>query len=90
MKGVYLLGDWCSGRVYGLGWDGTRWQLQRLLQTDLHFTAGGYDEDGNVLVLSAKFYADDKNPDVPPYGTVWQVMPAADVPEGAVIATTSE
>ena len=66
MKGVYLLGDWCSGRVYGLGWDGTRWQLQQLLQTDLHFTAGGYDQDGNVLVLSAKFYADDKNPDVPP------------------------
>ncbi|MDA2938618.1 hypothetical protein MYX75_10190 [Acidobacteria bacterium AH-259-A15] len=21
MKGVYLVGDWCSGRLFALGWD---------------------------------------------------------------------
>ena len=27
MQGVYLVGDWCTGRVFGLGWDGSAWQL---------------------------------------------------------------
>jgi hypothetical protein len=29
MKGTYFAGDWCSGVVYGLGWDGSKWQLRR-------------------------------------------------------------
>ncbi len=51
MEGVYLLGDWCSGRVYGLGWDkdAKKWRFQEMMQTNLQFTAGGYDEDGKVL-----------------------------------------
>ena len=54
MKGVYLVGDWCSGRVFGLGWDGERWQLEELLHTNLQFTAGGYDEDGYVLAVNCR------------------------------------
>ena len=74
MKGVYLFGDWCLGNIYGVGWDGKRWQLQELMNTNLHITAGGNDEMGNVLALSAKFYFDDQNPDRPPYGTVWKIV----------------
>ena len=74
MKGVYLFGDWCLGNIYGVGWDGKRWQLQELMKTNLHITAGGNDEMGNVLALSAKFYFDDQNPDRPPYGTVWKIV----------------
>ena len=48
MKGVYLVGDWCSGRVFGLGWDGRKWQLEELAHTSLQFTAGGIGEDGYV------------------------------------------
>ncbi len=38
MEGVFLTGDWCSGRVFGTGWDGKKWQLQELAQTSLQFT----------------------------------------------------
>ena len=41
MIGVYLVGDWCSGRLFGAGWDGAKWQLEELLHTNLQFTAGG-------------------------------------------------
>ena len=76
MQGVYLFGDWCSGNVYGLGWDGKQWQMETLLETDLHITAGGLDESGQVMLLSAKFYFDDQNPSRPPYGTVWRISSA--------------
>jgi hypothetical protein len=31
MRSVYLTGDWCTGRLFGTGWDGTKWQLEELL-----------------------------------------------------------
>ena len=87
MTGVYLAGDWCSGRVFGLGWDGSGWQLQEMLQTGLQFTAGGYDEDGNVLAVNANnFYLADQGPDTNPPGQLWRVVPADQVPDGAVVA----
>ena len=75
MKGVYLVGDWCSGVISGLGWNDGRWQLQKLLETPLHITAGGLDEDGRILVLSAKFYSDDPDLKKPPFGTLWRLDP---------------
>jgi hypothetical protein len=47
--GNYLVGDWCSGRLWGVGWDGSKWQMQELLQSQLQFTGGNTDEDGSVL-----------------------------------------
>jgi glucose/arabinose dehydrogenase len=88
-RGVYLVGDWCSGRVFGTAWDETagRWQLQELLQTDLQFTAGGYDEDGNVMAVNANnFYLADAGPDANPPGALWRVVPADEVPQGAEVA----
>ncbi len=91
MTGVYLIGDWCSGRVFGLGWDGSAWQLEELLQTDLQFTAGGYDEDGMVLAVNANnFYLADEGPDTNPPGSVWRVVPASEVPDGAEVARTAQ
>jgi cytochrome c(L) len=40
MSGVFLTGDWCSGRVFGSAWDGKKWQMQELTQTSLQFTGG--------------------------------------------------
>ena len=89
MDGVYLAGDWCSGRVFGLGWDGERWQLEELLQAALQFTAGGYDEDGNVLAVNCNcFYLADQGPLANPPGALWRVLPADQVPEGAEVART--
>jgi glucose/arabinose dehydrogenase len=91
MKGVYLIGDWCSGRVFGLGWDGNAWQLEELAQTDLQFTAGGYDEDGNVLAVNAyNFYLADEGPEANPPGALWRVVPADQVPQGAEVARTAQ
>lgn len=89
MEGVYLVGDWCSGRVFGLGWDGGRWQLQELLHTNLQFTAGGYDEDGHVLAVNCEcFYTTDRGPLANPPGALWRVVPAHQVPKGAEVART--
>jgi len=87
MDGVYLLGDWCSGRVFGLGWDGSGWQLQEMMQTGLQFTAGGYDEDGMVLAVNANnFYLADEGPDANPPGQLWRIVSADQVPAGAETA----
>lgn len=87
MDGVYLLGDWCSGRVFGLGWDGSGWQLQEMMQTGLQFTAGGYDEDGMVLAVNANnFYLADAGPDANPPGQLWRIVSADAVPAGAETA----
>lgn len=89
MEGVYLAGDWCTGRVFGLGWDGEQWQFQEMMQTGMQFTAGGYDEDNNVLAVNANnFYLADQGPDANPPGSLWRVMPAGEAPEGATLART--
>ncbi|MFQ5757121.1 MAG: PQQ-dependent sugar dehydrogenase [Acidiferrobacterales bacterium] len=87
MNGVYLVGDWCSGRVWGIGWDGRKWQIQELLHTGLQFTSGGYDEEGNVYAVSCQcFYTTDKGPLGNPPGALWKVVAADKVPSGAKVA----
>jgi len=57
------------------------------MQTDLQFTAGGYDEDGNVLAVNCVcFYLADQGPLANPPGALWRVVPADEVPEGAEVA----
>jgi hypothetical protein len=85
--GVFLAGDWCSGRVFGLGWDGKKWQLQELGQYGLEFTGGGVDEDGTVMAVNCNcFYTKDKGALTNPPGALWKVVAADKVPEGAELA----
>lgn len=87
MRGVYLVGDWCSGRVFGLGWDGKRWQLEELLHTNLQFTAGGYDDEGRVLAVNCNcFYTSDRGATGNPPGSLWRIVAAGEVPSGAETA----
>ena len=89
MEHVYLAGDWCSGRVFGTAWDGSKWVIEELLQTGLQFTAGGYDEEGRVLAVDAKnFYIGEQGPMENPPGSLWRILPASEVPEGAEVAET--
>ncbi|XSG82126.1 MAG: PQQ-dependent sugar dehydrogenase [Methyloligella sp. ZOD6] len=89
MEGVFLSGDWCSGRVFGTGWDGKKWQIQELAQTSLQFTGGGLDDDGNVLAVNCNcFYTDDKGALENPPGSLWRIVAADNVPEGAETAKT--
>jgi glucose/arabinose dehydrogenase len=53
--GVYLYGDYCSGRVWGLlPTDDTSWQNQLLFDTDLNITAFGRDAAGGVYLLDQR------------------------------------
>jgi len=91
MNNVYLTGDWCSGRVFGTGWDGSKWQIQELVQTSLQFTSGNLDEDGTVLAVNCDcFYTDDKGPLANPPGALWRVVAADKVPAGAEVAKTKK
>lgn len=73
-NGVFMFGDWCSGDIFGIGWEAGKWKGQKLTSTDLHITSGGVGESGDIYVLSAKFYFDDPDTDKPPFGTVWRIV----------------
>lgn len=89
MQGVYLAGDWCSGRLFGVKWDEQAggWQIASLLQTNLQFTSGGYGEDGTVYAVDCNcFYIGEQGPLRNPPGSLWRVVPAEQVAEGAETA----
>ncbi|MBW7923860.1 MAG: PQQ-dependent sugar dehydrogenase [Burkholderiaceae bacterium] len=91
MTKTYLVGDWCSGRLFGIAWDeqASKWTMQELLQTTLQFTAGNVDADGNVLATNCVcFYTEDKGPTANPPGSLWRIVPADKVPAGAEVART--
>jgi len=91
MTGVFIAGDWCSGRVWGVGWDkaNDKWQMQELLHTALQFTGGNYDEDGSILAVNCYcFYTDDKGATNNPPGALWRIVAADQVPAGAETAKT--
>lgn len=91
MKGVFLAGDWCSGRVWGVAWNGQKWQLQEMMQTNLQFTSGGLAEDGTVLAVNCEcFYLSDRGPLQNPPGSLWRIVPRDQVPQGAEVARTVE
>lgn len=52
LQAVYLFGDWCSGRVWGLWRDREfAWQTRELMKTDLPISSFGEDEAGEVYVI---------------------------------------
>jgi Glucose / Sorbosone dehydrogenase len=85
--GNFLVGDWCSGRLWGIGWNESKWQMQELLQSQLQFTGGNTDEDGSVLATNCYcFYTADKGPTANPTGALWRVVATDQVPKGAEVA----
>ncbi len=50
IQGVYLYGDYCSGRIWGLKRNGGAWQNTLLLKTHYRITTFGEDEVGNLYV----------------------------------------
>ena len=52
LTGVYFLGDFCSGRVWGLRRTPEgEWESALLLETDLSISAFGQDAAGELYVL---------------------------------------
>jgi glucose/arabinose dehydrogenase len=86
LDGIYFLGDWGTGRFWGLKRDDSgKWQLQQLLHAKLNFSAGGEDEHGNLYVTSMTSQYGMFNPEIKP-GSVWKVVAADKVSPGAKTA----
>ena len=52
LRGIYLFGDYCSGRVWGLRKSGAAWDNALLADTTLTISTFGEDESGNVYVVN--------------------------------------
>ncbi len=88
---AYLVGDWCSGRLWGVQWDDGKWKMQEFMQTQLQFTAGTVDEDDTVLAVNCYcFYLEDRGPTANPPGALWRVVAADKVPTGAEVAKVAQ
>lgn len=51
LRGIYLFGDFCSGRIWGLAPGDAGWQVARLGQADVQLSAFGEDEAGELYLL---------------------------------------
>lgn len=93
LDGIYFVSDWCSGKIWGLARDdeGT-WQFQELLDTELLLTGGGENPADGALYLTACScqFSRDYNAEDDPQGTVWMLVSADQVPEGAETAPLAE
>jgi hypothetical protein len=92
LDGIYFNSDFCSGRVWGLTRDdGGQWVYQELLDTTLLVTGSGQDEAGEVYLTACECtFERDYNPFENPSGTLWRVVAADAVPEGAETAPLEE
>lgn len=50
LRGTYLYGDYCSGKIWGLRREGDRWVNALLLDTDQAVSTFGEDEAGGIYV----------------------------------------
>ena len=50
LQGIYVYGDHCTGRIWGLRRTGLVWQTQELAVTGFRLSDIGDDADGNIYV----------------------------------------
>lgn len=53
LRGIYIYGDYCSGRIWGVERRGTEWANRLLLSSGFNITTFGEDEAGEVYVANA-------------------------------------
>jgi len=51
LQGIYFLGDYCSGQIWGLRQTSGGWQSQALVNTDLNISSFGEDQSGELYVV---------------------------------------
>jgi glucose/arabinose dehydrogenase len=92
MQGLYLFGDFCSGRIWGLRFENNAWTNALLLDNSFQLSAFGEDEAGNVFVAAYNtgeiHKLVDNGPTVTPSptplpATVFFSSPVGNVAEGA-------
>lgn len=50
LRGIYLYGDFCSGRIWGLRKVGSQWKTELLADTHYAISTFGEDEDGEIYL----------------------------------------
>ena len=50
LRGTYLFGDFCSGRIWGLRRNGAKWETRLLKETTLSISSFGEDESGELYL----------------------------------------
>ncbi len=50
LQGIYILGDYCSGRIWGLQKTGNVWTNQMLLDSSYSISSFGEDEAGEIYL----------------------------------------
>ncbi len=79
LDGIFFSADFCTGEIRGLVRDEADvWQFANMLDTALQITGSGQDDAGNLFVAATTGEAGDESP-----GSIWQLMSADRVPEGA-------
>ncbi len=63
LKGRYVYGDYVSGRIWALSYDGARASNQLLVESDIDVSTFGQDQNGEVYAFSLS-------------GQVWRMKPA--------------
>ena len=53
LRGIYLYGDYCSGRIWGVERQGTAWVNRLLLASGFAISTFGEDEAGEIYVANA-------------------------------------
>ena len=51
MQGIYFLGDYCSGKLWGLQPDGISWSVHEFLDTFYNISSFGEDEAGELFLV---------------------------------------
>jgi glucose/arabinose dehydrogenase len=92
LDGIYFVSDYCSGIFWGLVLDeNDEWHFAELIETDLMIAGAGEGEDGELYVAAcACQFGRDYDPYADPNGTVWRIVAADQVPEGAQTASMEE
>jgi len=50
LQGLYIFGDFCSGKLWGLQKNIDTWKHELLIDTDLQISTFGEDEEGKLYV----------------------------------------
>lgn len=50
LQGIYIYGDFCSGRIWGLRRTGGRWESRLLSDTEFQISSFGEDEEGELYM----------------------------------------
>jgi hypothetical protein len=70
LQGIYLYGDYCSGRIWGLRKGAAGWENRLLIDAPFWITSFGTDESGGLWVAAYNSS---------PQGAVYQIVEARGV-----------